>query len=536
MGDSRRDQLITSTDGSKDYKGDKNWGQSHISWLPKAADASQPGSTSHTTASTTDSTTDQDEVSPSVTADASQQESPSQSAPSTTESTSGPDSESTSETNAENTVLSPEDEDFPLQVRRVLSDAWYELSFPQRNILTQRTGYYGSRKTLQAIAEERNVTRERVRQIQFRAESILRKSCATVIEMLISRLQQLCGEVCSEEDFETAMIELFPWGNQPEENVLRDLVRRSANYRTVNGVVLSRQAHKRIQEFRSAAHEHKDKVGLIDESIFREIDGKIWNNKSRGMLMQACNFYAMPGDLISLRNSNVSKLKAAVKGCQPATKQQIADYSGLSLTFVERDLWSVPGVCKKTHKLWALEESVDRPYKGVVEEIKHRIHQDYGSTRVSRIMKELPELYDVSEISVSAFLHTPQFKIDNGWVSIRKAEDLKLKPLQDTVDGFESDGSPYWKFKVVARYLRGYTATGFCAEMANHLGCEPNEAINVPVRYPDGCRDVSVAWRLASTNGVQVGYLMHAIKKLGAQAGDELRLVVRAGQVEFHKS
>ena len=360
-------------------------------------------------------------------------------------------------------------------------------------------------------------------------------SCSTIVAYISSVLTERCGPLLTKEEYEANLNAVFAWSETVPERVLRELIRRAAGYQFINGVAVSPATQPTIRAFKKAATQGRDKVGLVEEEKFKKVDAKIWTRKYRSLLVKACSFFVMPGDVISVRKSNTARLKAAVKVCGPATKEEIAHFAGVPYARVDRDLWSTPGVCKQSHKLWALEETVDRPYKGVVEEIKYRIHQDNGSTTVSRIMKELPELYDVSEISVSAFLHTPQFVIEKGSVSLRPQEEIKLKRFEDAIDGREVDGSPYWDFLVLDRYLKGYTAAGFRPELARYLGCEPNGRMFVPVHKPDGCRDLSVTWRLSSTNGVQVGYLNDVIKALDAVPGETLRLVVRLGHVEIHR-
>ena len=72
-------------------------------------------------------------------------------------------------------------------------------------------------------------------------------------------------------------------------------------------------------------------------------------------------------------------------------------------------LSSVPGIARASKTKWGIEDWIEDEYEGIAAEIKQRIEEDGGSTTLARLIRELPELFEVKESSVRAIVAAPQF-------------------------------------------------------------------------------------------------------------------------------
>ena len=73
----------------------------------------------------------------------------------------------------------------------------------------------------------------------------------------------------------------------------------------------------------------------------------------------------------------------------------------------------------------------------------------------------------------------------------------------------------------------GYSLARFPPELAQELGCGPNENKRVALTGLEGCCEVSVSWSLSSPNGASLGRLAHPLQQLGVRGGDRVRLVIK---------
>lgn len=202
-----------------------------------------------------------------------------------------------------------------------------------------------------------------------------------------------------------------------------------------------------------------------------------------------------------------------------STKKEIAERSGLSLASVGSYLSALPDVVRADKTRWGLAEWVEDEYEGIPAEIIQRIVEDGGSTRLNRLLDELPRLFGVSEASVRSSISTPAFRLENGWVSQVEEPDAILGELDDVADGRDINSDPYWTFEVHDRYLRGYSITGVPPELAVSLGCQWGDSETVAVRNPRECPDLSVIWRRTSSTGAEIGRVATALKAIEVSDG-----------------
>ena len=166
-----------------------------------------------------------------------------------------------------------------------------------------------------------------------------------------------------------------------------------------------------------------------------------------------------------------------------------------------------PGRVKADKDRWGLKDWVDDEYDGIVGEIIQRIEEDGGATTTERLLTELPGKFGVNPMSVRAYMQTPKFVIQDGWISLANTSSIQLRDLDDVIDGRDHGGAPYWTFAVENRFFDGYSMTGVPPEFAKALGCAPDAGERVRIDNLPDCAELSIRWPLASTTGASLGYL-----------------------------
>ena len=288
------------------------------------------------------------------------------------------------------------------------------------------------------------------------------------------------------------------------------------------------QARTAVTQIRARARGLADDAGLVDESALQAaLPNDTWQ-RHWPLMVQHTGLHRLHESL-ALRNSAKARAKSALLFIgRPATREEIADVCGLSPTQVSGAFSNIPSVVRASKEGWALTGWIDDEYEGIVAEIIQRIEDDGGSTTPQRLLTELPAKFDVSASSVRSYLQTPRFLIQDGRISLANVSSVELRPLDDAIHGRDAEGAPYWTFAVESRFFDGYSITGVPPEFAKALGCQPEGGIYVRIENLPMCRDLSVRWRVATTTGASLGYVADALRELGLQTGQRVRVTLKA--------
>ena len=433
------------------------------------------------------------------------------------------------------------------EVLSALHELWGSLSPVEQTILNRRL-LTADPLTLEEVGQTANLTRERIRQIEKSVESRLNHPSITGpaakcwVGMLAAVLRQELGPITHRQDLEERVSATFPAQHNLEapngavNEMARHLLQQELDYSCADGVCLSSAARTVIGELKEQASSLADEIGLLKETALRDcLQDDKWQQHWEALLKQA-GLHRLNNHL-ALRDTSKAKAKAALLSIgRPATKEEIGELSGLRPDRAGAQLSLLSGVVRADKKRWGLAEWVDDEYEGIPAEIIQRINEDGGSTRLNRLLEELPRMFEVSESSVEAYAKTARFQIQDGYVSLADPSLIRLRTLDDVIDGRTTDGLAYWSFKAEGRYFDGYSLSGLPAEIAKALGCEPDGRVRIPVASPDGCDPVSVRWPLTSLAGASLGYLSAPLTKLGAREGDKVLFVLDSpGNVSFHR-
>ena len=301
-------------------------------------------------------------------------------------------------------------------------------------------------------------------------------------------------------------------------------------YQYADGIWASRRAVDAAVRLTTQARDFSDSFGCVDEARLRQTElGERWSGDWHELLsitglMRACG-------VLLLAPTRQAQVAAALRSIgRPATRAEIEDRLRPEIDGrmfrVDAALAAMEGVVRASKTTWGFADWVDDVYEGIPAEIRQRITEDGGSTRLSRLLDELPRLFGVKEASVRAYLETPAFRVEHGWVSEASGYSGPLGTLDDVIDGTTETGEPFWTFNVEGRFLKGYSLVGVPPEVSIALGVGFGEKSTASVRSPTGCGDVSVIWRATSMHGPEIGRLASALNELGATGGERVRLVI----------
>ncbi len=393
-------------------------------------------------------------------------------------------------------------------------------------------------KTLEQLAATAGLSRERMRQLDRKARAQLAGTCGPTLGLLALVAAQRLGPVTTETEIENQVVALLP--ESPDEPLALEAARRllfaRLDYECRNGICLNGAAAHAAETLKDGAGTLLDDAGLIDADELRgRLDPELHDHWTALVGWIGWHFLS---DHIVPRVTARARVKAALlKIGTSATKAQIAEESSLTEQQVAGALSNIDSVARADKHRWGLRDWIDDVYEGIPAEIVQRINEDGGSTRLNRVLDELPRLFGVSETSVWAYLNTPAFRVEHGWVAEAAEADIQIGHLDDVVSGRDREGRPYWTFEVASRHLDGYSLHGVPPEIAAALGCQFGGRSSAAVRSPAGCQNISIIWRKTSMHGPEIGRLSQALASLQAHDGATMSLIIHGpGAVEFAHS
>ena len=409
-----------------------------------------------------------------------------------------------------------------------LDECLDQMSATQRLVVLKRV-VPAVPETLKVLGQSTGLSRERVRQLDKQARAALEEAAGRALGLLRLIASQRLGAVTTVPGIDDIVGELLPQSDDKAGldslMLARRMLRSRLDYECREGLCLSRAAADAAKELNDLARQLVDDEGLLDLDAVRAALAEHWHD-SLDDLIRWIGWPRVSGR-IALRATARARTKAALlKIGAPATKAELATESGLTERQVAGALSNIESVARADKLRWGLREWIDDVYEGIPAEIIQRIEEDGGSTRLNRLLDELPRLFGVNEMSVRAYVATPAFRVEHGWVSIADEPDCVIGRFKDVASGRTSDDDPYWTFSMHERYRRGFSIVGIPPELAVELGCGFGGRVTVAVRSPQGSRPVSINWRKTALTGPEIGRVADAMKAITAHEGDLICLVV----------
>ena len=426
-----------------------------------------------------------------------------------------------------------------------VTNIWERLSAVERLTVEERVL---ARKplTFREIGEAANASPERIRQLLKGIQRDLSDPGGAVatIAVIANLVRPQIGSITTEARLEDHISEALPdtpttphlsdindrgerdTGSAGAIDLARHMLKQELSYTHADGVCLDNVAAAVVQDIQSTAKSIADEVGLIDEAELKtHLPNDSWS-QHWDALPKASGLCRL-SDQLALRDTAKARTKAALLSIgHPATKEEIGTKSGLNPNQVSTYVSSLSEVVRADKFRWGLAEWIEDEYEGIPAEIIQRIDEDGGSTRLNRLLEELPRLFKVSESSVRAMIATPAFRLEHGWVRLADEPDVPIGKLPDVVHGYDTHGDPYWTFEVEERYFRGYSVRGVPPEVALALGCEFGGNTTVALRVPERCADISVIWRKTAITGPEIGRIAQALSTISVSHGDTACLTI----------
>ena len=392
--------------------------------------------------------------------------------------------------------------------------------------------------TLAEIGRRVGRTGERVRRIESRLRSQIDETLRPFLAHVIVPLREWLGDFADSDRLDQAIAALTGGADDLAGRIISQRLLAALGYWYTGGIWTSPQAVDAAHRLTTQARSLSDNFGCVDEVRLRQTELADRWNSGWDELLSVAGLTRTCGVLV-LAPTRQAQVAAALRSIgRPATRAEIEDRLHPEIDGrmfrVDAVLAAMEGVVRASKTAWGFEDWVDDVYEGIPAEIRQRIAEDGGSTRLSRLLDELPRLFGVKEASVRAYLETPAFRVEHGWASEASGYSGPLGTLADVVDGTTETGDPFWAFDVESRYLKGYSLVGVPPEVSIALGATFGEKSTASVRSPTGCGDVSVIWRATSMHGPEIGRLAPALHALQATAGKRVHLVIHGrGDISF---
>jgi len=384
--------------------------------------------------------------------------------------------------------------------------------------------------TLEKVGLQLGVTRERVRQMQAKIEPKIEAAFGRELHVIASTLQERLDPLTPVDELERQIDRIAPDASETVATLFRNALVRTMGLTLNGGLYTTDRAERVIRDVRLQARDLADDVGLVRErDLVASLPDDTWL-RFWPWLRRRSGLHRFYGSL-ALRDSAKARAKAALISLRrPATRDEIGAVCGQEPNRVGANLSNIPSVVKADRDRWGLRHWIDDEYDGIVGEIVQRIEEDGGATTTERLLTEIPAKFNVSPQSVRAYMYSARFEIRNGAIRIADPASIRLRDLDDVIDGRDQDGAPYWTFVVDDRYFQGYSVVGVPPEFAKALGCEPDSGVDVEIQNLPDCRALSLNWRLASLTGASLGYVAKPLRLLGLQPGESARLTIASSR------
>ena len=403
-----------------------------------------------------------------------------------------------------------------------------------RTILNARL-YTSTPTPMRHVGEDLGITAERVRQLGKRIAGEIEASTGRLVEGIATLIEQRLGHITTPESVRSAIRRLFDAPDEATARLACRIIKHSLSYIRIGDYYFDEPAIEMVDRLRQHAEDLMDDVGLVSEdALLSAMSASEWRDH-RKELTDTCSLVPVSG-FLARRNTAKARIKAALHHIgRPATRQEIAEHCGLDPRRLGSHLSMIPSAARADKNRWGLTEWMEDVYEGIPAEIRKRVEQNGGEVPLSSLLDELPNRFGVKANSVITYVGSAQFDLRNGQVTIADPSTVPLRSLDKVIAGRDERGNPYWDFVVHARYFEGYSLLGLPPEIAEVLGCGPDQKIKVSVATPAGANDLSVIWRLSSVTGASVGYLAEPLRMIEAEDGDRVRMIMNSdGTVSLH--
>ncbi|CAK6695355.1 DNA-directed RNA polymerase subunit alpha [Synechococcus sp. CBW1107] len=399
---------------------------------------------------------------------------------------------------------------------------------PRHLEILDRRRWSQHRRTLQDIATELSLSRERVRQLQVQAEKALRLNVSNSqrLRWLLHSLRYEIGSLTTDE----SLTDVFDrYGIAADSLYWRMLLNLAGPYTLYENGFAGLTGADLQDKLAADAQGMLESNGHMDHQTLTELLGSAglkgdavvtrFLEKVAGLKRFDQQWYCWKG-------SSIDKAFVVLMAHgKPLTAEEITIRIGEGHT--ARTLCN--GMTKDNRfirtsiKQWGLREWGLEEYSGIVDEIYERIDANGGTADIEWLVDDIVKTFDVSENSVRMYLGTLAFAVENGLV--RRRVDSDEWPVDSSLRAargtYRVGASVRYEIRVSKDVLRG-SGQAIPTGTAMALGVSPGAKRTFTSQTGD---EVMVGWRPWSTTGPDIGSLRLPANEVGASEGNYLVLV-----------
>ena len=413
---------------------------------------------------------------------------------------------------------------------------WYRSLDKRRQvILSSRILAFSGRRTLQDIASEFGVSRERIRQVEGRLienlERLPRTKAWEPVLWRVHRVRRVAGVAFPLGDEPTeALLSAGHHRSQVEAGVVRAVILRLAGpYKLAHGWLVT-DAEKLEVALVELMQEAK-KAGSVGFDTAREVMADVglrprifaeWLTHKSGMRDLRRSVIEWPRTLGG-RVLSLMRLRRAPLG----PDQLLADLGPeVSIRSLRAVLSSREEFVRIERSKWGLREWGLPEYAGIASAISEELSQHGPSLRIDELATRLSAAWGIAENSVIALCNAPRFVAEHGLVRHRRDDDPfpVSTDLSQACGVFKpSENEVSVLIDIDHDLLRG-SGRSVAEEVAGLLALQPGDNR----AYEADAGTVRLSWPDTSISGPAIGSLRIHAEELGARVGDRLR-------VTFHR-
>ena len=409
-------------------------------------------------------------------------------------------------------------------------DAWVsQLEHRSKVILLERIARFHPSFTLQELAEEFGVSRERVRQIEVRVRLSLEKFLASdearPVKWRAVSIHRTVGVACPIDNVEELLGALS--GTHDYRAILLDL---AGPYDKIDGWLVLRTAKSSdpTRDILAQANE----VGLIDYDLAGDLLSQ-WGLDEKyhqDWLIREDAFSLFHGKLVRWGASIQDRMAFALTDIgHPSDVDHLMNHvaeQGARVSVINA-LSSDPRFAKADLSNWALTSWGLSEFSGVPFEMRNLLEANGGSMPIDDVVGELGRTFGVIESTSRAYSYAPMFVIEGDNLRVRTHEDGPISYDPDSIRRAKGifhlgSGKVSLLIRVDANILRG---SGM--RLTHAAGSILNVQVNDNLKFVDSHRTkVRVTFPESVLTGPSLGSVRLIAERLGAEIGDLLLIVM----------
>ena len=292
--------------------------------------------------------------------------------------------------------------------------------------------------TLQELADRWRVTRERIRQIQVRAELKVADAVAeerfAPLRWRARTLQSVLGASISmaSEAYIVALDDALGDCRAGYRSVLAGFLLRLADYTEQSGWMVREDAAFVTPE---TLEDAADEFGLIDMSRVAELlrEAGIASSDHAAILERIGGFREFGDRLAIWKGTIVDKAVRvlAIRG-EPMTPDDLvaAIGEGYSVRALRNRMFEDQRLARVAKNEWALRAWGLAEYTGIADKIATEINRQGGATSLSDLVDVIAAQFGVAPSSVRAYAQAPRFVVEGDIIRLRTASEPVIVSAQ----------------------------------------------------------------------------------------------------------